>query len=305
MGQKQQTTFKITDLSGAMVALVTPMVASGDINWDQYHSLLDWHIRLKTPAVIIAGTTGESALLSAEETQKLWSIASQRCANTDTLVVAGTGAISPQQVMANNKLAAECGAQVALVVTPYYLRLTQQALHDHFWAIADDSPLPVLLYNVPSRTGNDLQTKTTQALARHPNIIGIKEAKADMERIKQLAKIDSFAVLSGDDGSFYQAMQQGADGVISVAANVRPQALQNICHAITLGDANKANESDQSLQNLYHLLGQEPNPGPIKAVMTAAKMISSGIRSPLQLMTLNQSQHKQYIDAIKQEFTQA
>jgi len=303
MDQKQQSALKTTDLSGAMVALVTPMNSEGDINWDQYQHLIDWHISLKTPAVIIAGTTGESALLTTEETERLWSIATQRCANTDTLVIAGTGAISPRQVMTNNQQAAACGAHVALVVTPYYLRLTQQALLDHFTAIADNSPIPVLLYNVPSRTGNDLETKTTQQLAKHDNIIGIKEAKADMGRISQLAKIDSFAVLSGDDGSFCDAMQLGAAGVISVAANVRPKALQQICHAITLGDVSHANELDQSLQGLYDLLSQEPNPGPIKAVMNAAKMLSSGIRRPLQLMSLNQTQLKQHIGAIKQEFT--
>lgn len=304
MGQKPQTTFKISALAGAMVALVTPMNAEGEIDWQEYQKLLDWHINLKTPAVIIAGTTGESALLSTAETEQLWSIAAQRCANTETLVVAGTGAISPRQVMANNKQAAACGADLVLVVTPYYLRLTQSALRDHFWDIADTSPLPVLLYNVPSRTGNDLQTKTTQALAKHPNILGIKEAKADMERITVLAKIDGFVVLSGDDESFCRAMQHGAAGVISVAANVRPRTLQQICHALALGDINKACQLDQSLQPLYQLLAQEPNPGPIKAVMNAAKMLSSGIRRPLQLMSLNQAQRKQHIAAIEQEFTQ-
>jgi len=303
MGQKPRTHFKSSDLSGAMVALVTPMDADGAIHWEHYNRLLDWHISLKTPALIIAGTTGESALLSPEETQQLWTIAAQRCINTDTRLVAGTGAISPQQVMRNNHHAADCGADAALVVTPYYLRLTQTALMDHFWAIADDSPISVILYNVPSRTGNDLQTKTTQSLAKHPNIIGIKEAKADMERIKQLAKIDSFAVLSGDDDSFCQAMELGADGVISVAANVRPKTLQQICHAHALGDINHARELNQSLQDLYQLLSQEPNPGPIKAVMSAAKMLSSGIRRPLQLMSLNQTQLKKHIDPIQQEFT--
>ncbi len=304
MDQKNDSALNVHDLAGAMVALVTPMDSRGEIDWDQYQALIDWHIKIKTPALIIAGTTGESALLSATETRQLWTLAVQRCANSQTRVVAGTGAISPQQVMTNNKQAAACGVHVSLVVTPYYLRLTQQALHDHFWAIADDSPIPVLLYNVPSRTGNDLHGKTTKALAKHPNIIGIKEAKADMERIEELAKIDTFAVLSGDDGSFCQAMHKGAAGVISVAANVRPKALQQICHAMTLGDVNKAFEMDQSLQSLYQLLGQEPNPGPIKAVMAAAKMLSSGIRRPLQLMALTQKQLKQHIGAIEQEFTQ-
>ncbi|KAA3641819.1 MAG: 4-hydroxy-tetrahydrodipicolinate synthase [Proteobacteria bacterium] len=304
MQNKQSLQVK-QSLSGAMVALVTPMHDHGEINWDQYKDLLDWHINIKTPGLVITGTTGESALLNAQETQQLWTMAAERCAGSDTLLVAGTGAISPQQVMTNNNQAAACGAQVALVVTPYYLRLTQQALMDHFWAIADASPIPILLYNVPSRTGNDLHTKTTQALAKHPNIIGIKEAKADMERIQQLAKINSFAVLSGDDDSFCQAMHQGAVGVISVAANVRPLTLQQICHAITLGDFGKARDLNQSLQSLYQLLSLEPNPGPIKAVMAAAKMLSSGIRRPLQLMSLNQTQLKQHLSAIKQEFTQA
>lgn len=293
----------IHSMSGAMVALVTPMKASGEIDWNQYRILLEWHRAIKTPAVIISGTTGESALLSQDETNKLWSMACQICEDSETLVIAGTGSISPEQVKHNNHAAATAGVNMALVVTPYYLRLTQQALYDHFWSIADDSPIPIILYNVPSRTGNDLQTNTTRKLAKHPNILGIKEAKNDMQRIEQLAQIQSFAVLSGDDGSFCQAMQKGADGVISVAANVRPLTLQQICHALTLGDVSKAQELDQSLQSLYQLLGSEPNPGPIKAVMAAAKMLSSGIRRPLQLMSLNQTQLKQHIGAIKQEFT--
>ncbi|MFV0543063.1 MAG: 4-hydroxy-tetrahydrodipicolinate synthase [Marinicella pacifica] len=304
MAQKQNTAIKASDLSGAMVALVTPMHEQGDIDLDAYKRLLNWHVHIKTPAVIIAGTTGESALLTAEETQALWTIAGQCCAGSDTRLVAGTGAIAPQKVMTHNRRAADCGAQLALVVTPYYLRLTQQALKDHYWAIADDSPIPILLYNVPTRTGNDLATKTTQALAEHPNIIGIKEAKADMERIAQLAKINDFAVLSGDDDSFCRAMLQGADGVISVAANVHPKALQQICHALALGDVNGAQKLDQSLRPLYQLLSHEPNPGPIKAVMHAAKMLSSGIRPPLQLMSLSRTQQKQFTQAIEQEFTQ-
>lgn len=304
MGQNRQSPLHAHELSGAMVALVTPMHENGEINWDQYQTLLDWHIKIKTPALIISGTTGESALLNTQETQQLWARAVKYCGDSNTLVVAGTGAISPDQVMVNNQQAADCGVQVALVVTPYYLRLTQQALKDHFLAIADASPIPILLYNVPTRTGNDLQTKTTKELAKHPNIIGIKEAKADMERIAQLAKIDNFAVLSGDDNSFFQAMREGAQGVISVAANVRPLAIQQICHAMVLGDMAKAQDINQSLEALYQLLGHEPNPGPIKAVMAAAKMLSSGIRRPLQLMPLNQAQLKQHLGAIEQEFTQ-
>jgi len=305
MGQKKQTTLMARDLTGAMVALVTPMEVNCAIDWLAFERLIRWHIKSKTVAIIIAGTTGESALLTAEETQALISKAAKLCADTETLVIAGTGAISPHQVIRNNQIASECGAAACLVVTPYYLRLTQQALYDHYSLIADNSSLPLILYNVPTRTGNDLQAKTTQKLARHPNIIAIKEAKADMGRITELLKIESFAVLSGDDGSFCEAMQLGAHGVISVAANVRPMAIQQICHTNALGDYSKAKDLNHSLQSLYELLANEPNPGPVKAVMAATKMISSAIRQPLQLMSLTQTQLKQHLPAIQQEFTEA
>ncbi len=305
MGQIQQSILTARDLSGAMVAIVTPMNGDGSIDWLSFERLVCWHIRLKTVAIIIAGTTGESALLNTDETKKLISKAVTLCADTTTWVVAGTGAISAQQVISNNQMAAECGAAACLVVTPYYLRLTQQALYDHFKLIADNSPLPVILYNVPGRTGNDLQSKTTKELALHPKIIAIKEAKSDMSRITELLKIDSFAVLSGDDLSFCEAMQLGAHGVISVAANVRPMAIQQICHATALGDYTKAKELNDSLHDLYELLCIEPNPGPVKAVMAEAKMLSSAIRQPLQLMSLTQTQLKRHLPAIKQEFTEA
>ena len=183
------------DLTGSMVAMVTPMHGDGSINFSQWQTLIDWHVKCGTDAVVVAGTTGESALLTATEIAELITAAVNVCKNTNTKVIVGTGAIDPEKVIQANQQATDLGADAVLVVTPYYLTLTQNALYAHFLTIEAQSKLPIILYNVPNRTGVDLQASTTTKLALRPNIIGIKEAKADMERIKQLVKIKDFSVL--------------------------------------------------------------------------------------------------------------
>ncbi len=291
------------DLTGSMVALITPMHADGSINFSQWQTLLEWHIRCGTNAVVVAGTTGESALLKTTEVDALVKSAVNACKKSNTKVIVGTGAIDPLKVIAANLQAAQLGADAALVVTPYYLTLTQNALLEHFKAIAAESDLPIILYNVPSRTGIDLQASTTAKLAQIANIIGIKEAKADMERIKKLLKIKNFSVLSGDDSSFVKTMALGAHGVISVAANARPQVIKRICDHIQFGNTSEAEQLNESLVPFYEFLFHEPNPCPVKAIMHAADIIDIGIRKPLILTPLKSTHINQQIKPICQEFS--
>ncbi len=292
------------DLTGSMVALVTPMHSDGSINYQQWDHLIKWHIGCGTSALVVAGTTGESALLSTDEIKKLVSSAVELCQDSNTHVIVGTGAIDPADVVTANHQAHQLGADAVLVVTPYYLTLTQAALRDHFKQIAEQTDVPIILYNVPGRTGNDLQADTTAELAKHPKIIGIKEAKADMERIKKLVKIKNFTVLSGDDGSFVRAMSLGAHGVISVAANARPKAIKGLCNHIQLGNMPEAEQQNEKLTVFYDFLFHEPNPCPVKAIMQAAEMIDGGIRKPLQMTALKTADLNKHLKFIRQEFNQ-
>ncbi len=290
------------DLTGSMVALVTPMNSDGSINHNQWSTLIKHHIACGSQALVVAGTTGESALLHATEINELTQQAVALCSGTATQVVVGTGHIQAQQVSTANQQAYEQGAQAVLVVTPYYLTLTQAALQAHFQRIADHSPLPVILYNVPGRTGIDMQASTVVKLATHPNIIGIKEAKADMDRIKQLVRIKDFAVLSGDDDSFVSAMAHGANGVISVAANVIPKTIKAICNHMQLGNIPEAEQLNNTMQPLYDFLFHEPNPCPVKAIMHEADLIAAGIRQPLMMTQLKTSDINKHLKTIRQEF---
>ncbi|WP_395374493.1 4-hydroxy-tetrahydrodipicolinate synthase [Marinicella sp. W31] len=292
------------DLYGGMVALATPMRADGSIHYEQWDALIQWHLRSGTRALIVAGTTGESAMLSTDEFKQLIERAAKLCSGTETAIIAGTGAIQPDKSIELTHIAADSGAQAALVVTPYYIRIGQQALITHYRHIADAASIPLILYNVPSRTTLDLTASTSLKLAQHENIIGIKEAKPDMQRIQKLAThgADEFVVLSGDDDTFLNAMQVGARGVISVASNVRPQAINRICHTQLLGDAPAADKLNQELAHLYQLLFVEPNPIPVKWLLHQAGIIDNGIRAPLQWLDEPKISWKNELNKIKQEY---
>ena len=290
------------DLTGCMVALVTPMNIDTSINYTEWEQLIKWHVAIGTDALVVAGTTGESALLSVDEINRLSTSAVKLCQNSNTKVIVGTGAIDPEKVIAANRHALNNGADAVLVVTPYYLTLTQDALINHFQYIATNTKLPIILYNVPSRTAIDMQHNTTAQLAKIDNIIGIKEAKADISRIENLLKIKNFSVISGDDASFVDAMGLGAHGIISVAANVRPMAIKTLCNNMQLGAKSQAKSLNNELKPLYEFLFHEPNPCPVKSLMHQANMISSGIRRPLVLTKISNTQVKPIIQPIIQEF---
>jgi 4-hydroxy-tetrahydrodipicolinate synthase len=293
------------DLYGCMTALVTPMNASGEINYKQWQKVLQWQIDSGVKAVIVAGTTGESAVLSKAEFTQLLKVAVEVCKDTATHVIAQTGAISAETVIEYNNISHQIGANAVLVVTPYYLRTTQEGLYQHFMKIAEVSPLPIILYNVPTRTQNDLYAKTTVRLAQHNRIIAIKEAALDESRISELAKKipEDFSILSGNDDTFLKSMQHGARGVISVASNTQPKTVTEICTLMDLGDVISAKKLNSSLENLYKMLSCQPNPIPVKFLLQQAGLISEGIRLPLVWFNGYFSGIKRLIKQTKEDYS--
>ena len=269
-------------LSGSITALATPFTAAGDINLPAWRRLLQAQLDAGTRGLVVAGSTGEAAALFDAEYEALLRGAVEQVGGRIP-VLAGTGQSSTAKTIEANRRAAALGADAALVVTPPYVRPTQAGLLAHYRAVADDGGLPVVLYNVPGRTGCDMAAETTAELSLHPNIVGIKEARADAERMQALLPLrrSGFAVLSGDDPTAARAMLAGADGVVSVASNVVPNAFRRLCELALGGDAGATSEFDARLHELYHFLGLEPNPIPVKALL-ALDGIGHGLRLPLQ-----------------------
>jgi 4-hydroxy-tetrahydrodipicolinate synthase len=268
-------------LSGSITALATPFNAAGELDLDAWQRLLQQQLDGGTQAVVVAGSTGEAAALFDAEFDALLRSAVEFVAGRIP-VLAGTGLSNTAKTIEQTRRAAALGADAALIVTPPYVRPTQAGLVAHYRAIADDGALPVVLYNVPGRTGGDLLPETVTELCGHPRIVGIKEARAEVERMDALLKLKSndFAVLSGDDPTACRAMLAGADGVISVASNVLPAAMRRLCDLIRAGKSESAQEWDARLQPAFEFLGIEPNPIPVKALLTL-QSIGHGLRLPL------------------------
>ncbi|MCM2356054.1 MAG: 4-hydroxy-tetrahydrodipicolinate synthase [Arenimonas sp.] len=268
-------------LSGSITALATPFTASGAPDSDAWLRLLDAQLEGGTAAVVVAGSTGEAATLSDDEYTALLRAAVARVGGR-VPVLAGTGLSGTAKTIAQTRLARDHGANAALVVTPPYVRPTPDGLVAHYTAVAEQGGLPVVLYNVPGRTGCDMQPETVARLCRHPNIIGLKEARGDEARWQALYPLagPGFALLSGDDPTFVRAMLGGAAGVISVASNVVPRAFARLCALVRAGEADAARALDARLAGLYDFLGVEPNPIPVKALL-ARQGIGHGLRLPL------------------------
>ena len=268
-------------LSGSITALATPFASSGDIDFPAWRRLLDAQIEGGTRAVVVAGSTGEAAALEQDEYACLLKDAVTHVAGRIP-VLAGTGLSGTAKTVAQTRLAADCGANAALVVTPPYVRPTQAGLIAHYTAVADHGGLPVVLYNVPGRTGCDLLPETVARLCGHPGIIGIKEARSEETRWAALYPLRSpdFSLLSGDDPTFLRAIADGADGVISVASNVVPGSFRRICEFLATGATERARALDAQLQSLYDFLGVEPNPIPVKALLKRLGC-GDGVRLPL------------------------
>ena len=267
---------------GSIVALVTPFTGQGEVDTSALRRLVDYHMEQGSNGLVIAGTTGESASLTPDELTAILDLVVEQLGGRIP-VIAGTGNASTRRSVEQTRLAAAHGADAALLVTPYYVRPPQRGLEAHFVAIADESDIPVILYNVPSRTSVDLLPRTVERLSAHPRIVGIKEATGDMQRIDEILDRcgDSFAVLSGDDHSCLQAMKHGAHGVISVAANVAPRRISELCTAAHLQDWARADVLEMELSHLFDILMIETNPIPVKWALFEMGLIGPHIRLPM------------------------
>lgn len=269
-------------LSGSIVALVTPMTANNELDWDALHKLLDWHLQQGTNAIVAVGTTGESATLSVTEHKSVIKAVVDHVKGKIP-VVAGTGANSTSEAIELTASAKSAGADACLLVTPYYNKPTQEGLYQHFKKIAEDVAIPQVLYNVPGRTAVDMLPETVLRLAKVENIIGIKEATGDLSRGQEIIdqKPDDFIVLSGDDATAVELILAGAKGNVSVTANVAPAQVAEVCRLALAGDAVNARTKNEFLNDVNKALFLESNPIPVKWALAQMGLIPSGIRLPL------------------------
>ena len=276
----------MNDLRGSLVALVTPMTASGAIDWAALDGLVDWHLESGTHGIVPVGTTGESATLShAEQKQVIEAVV--RRVKGRVPVVAGTGANATAEAIELTRAAQGDGADYCLSVTPYYNKPTQEGLYRHYCAIAEAVDLPMVLYNVPPRTACDMQAETVARLSAVDSIVGIKEACGDPGRVAEIKALvpDDFVLLSGDDAYTLTMVGHGAVGAISVTANVLPAAMAEFCRAFIDGDDDKARALDAKLQPIHEALFMETSPIPTKWALNAMGRIDVGIRLPLVELT--------------------
>ena len=272
-------------LIGSLVAIVTPMSDDGNIDYSAFKKLIDWHVESGTKGIVVAGTTGESATLTVDEHTALIEAAVAHAAGR-VPIIAGTGANSTTEAIELSSHAKKIGASYSLSVVPYYNKPSQEGLYLHFRTIAEAVDIPLILYNVPSRTVADLANETVFRLAEIENIIGIKDATADMGRGSELISStpEDFAVYSGDDASFLPLMMLGSQGVISVTANIVPKQMQEVCDAVQSRDFELAKKINDRLHMLHTNLFVEANPIPVKWGLKRMGRIGEGIRLPLTNM---------------------
>ncbi|MFP6682824.1 MAG: 4-hydroxy-tetrahydrodipicolinate synthase [Gammaproteobacteria bacterium] len=271
---------------GSMVAVITPMYGGvspdAPIDWDRFENLLDFHVSQGTDAIVAIGTTGESATLSEREHCDAVARVVDHI-NGRVPVIAGTGANSTAEAIRLTECAAEADVDACLLVTPYYNKPTQEGLYQHFKAVAEAVPISQILYNVPGRTACDMLPETVVRLSKIDNIIGIKEATGEVERVAQLRAGcgADFVLLSGDDATGREFMLAGGDGVISVTANVVPREMSDLCRAALAGDSKRAHNIDAKLALLHNELFCESNPIPVKWAVQAMGLTDEGIRLPM------------------------
>jgi 4-hydroxy-tetrahydrodipicolinate synthase len=284
--------------SGSMVAIVTPMTTEGALDWPAWDRLLDFHVREGSDGIVVAGTTGESPVLSTAEIEELTRRAVARCRDKVKVIV-GAGSNSTDATVARTRTLSRLGVDGVMLVTPYYNKPPQEGLYGHFMAAADASAAPIILYNVPSRTAVDLLPSTIARLARHPRIVAIKEATASLSRAREIVSScpAEFVLLSGDDATALDLMSVGARGVISVSANVAPRRVHDACAAALTGDLAGARAIDASLQPLHKDLFVEANPIPVKWAVARMGIIGNAIRLPL--VELARAHHQTVLGAMR------
>ena len=285
---------------GSMVALVTPMREGGDIDEACMQRLIDFHVENHSDALIVVGTTGESATLNEEEHCQLIRHAVEM-ADGRIAIIAGTGANSTREAIDLTRCAHDAGADACLLVTPYYNKPTQEGLYRHYKAVADAIPVAQILYNVPGRTAVDMLPETVERLADIDNIVGIKEATGDMQRAREILDRcgDRLDLYSGDDATAMELILLGGQGNISVTANVAPAAMHELCAAALAGDRDTAAAINARMEVLHRTLFIESNPIPVKWALYEMGLIPAGIRLPLTPLA------SQYQDTIRQALVQA
>ena len=275
---------KNTVFTGVATAIVTPLNEKG-IDFEKFGKLIDWQINEGINAIVVCGTTGESSTLTDEEHRAAIKFAVEHIGGR-VPVIAGTGSNDAAYAIDLTKYACEIGADAMLVVTPYYNKATQNGLIQLFTAIADASTKPIILYNVPSRTGVNIAPSTCKILAEHPNICAIKEASGNISQIAEIAALvgDKMDIYSGNDDQIVPIMSLGGKGVISVLSNVMPKKSVEICDSFFAGDVKKSCEIQLELLPLINALFCEVNPIPVKAAMAAMGWCENYLRLPLTPM---------------------
>ena len=276
---------KLAPIEGCLTALVTPL-AGDRVDFEALARLVDWQIEQGVDGIVSVGTTGESATLDVDEHVAVIA-ATVKAARGRVPVIAGAGGNATAEALALTKASEGAGADGLLHVTPYYNRPSQEGLFRHFEAIAKATALPVILYNVPTRTACDLLTETVVRLADLPNIVAIKDATGNLVRGSELvAKVgDRMSVLSGDDGTTFPLYAVGARGVISVVSNVAPRAMSDMWDAVRDGDWERARKRHFELRVLSQMLFAEPSPAPTKAALSILGRCSPEVRLPLVAAT--------------------
>ena len=269
-------------LRGCGTALVTPFRESGEVDEEALRSLVDWQIEEGVHFLVPCGSTGEAATLSLEEQVRVVAITVDQ-ADGRVPVVAGAGSNDTAAAVERSRRIASTGATHLLHVSPPYNRPQQRGLIEHFTAVADASPCPLVLYNVPGRTGSNVAAATTLALAAHPNIVGTKEAAGNCDQVAEIARHrpPGFALLSGDDYLTVPFMALGADGVISVVSNATPRAVAELAAAMACGDLARARDLHYRLSDWMRAAFVESNPVPVKAALGMMGRIHPGVRLPL------------------------
>ena len=273
-------------LRGSIVALITPMTSSGDVDWQALDRLLAWHLEQGTHGIVPMGTTGESATLDTGEHLEVIKRTISVVAG-QVPVIAGTGSNSTAEAIHQTREAQKFGADACLLVSPYYNRPSQEGIYQHYKAIAEATDGPLVLYNVPPRTARDMEAETVARLSHIDGIIGIKEACGDAERVGEIRALvdDTFILLSGEDAQTFRMMELGAVGTISVTANVLPAKMAHFCETFLAGDQEQARALDAELQPIHEILFVEPSPTPSKWALYEMGMIDRGIRLPLLELT--------------------
>lgn len=275
--------------TGSIVALVTPMDVKGNVDKVSLNNLVEYHIQNGTSAIVSVGTTGESATLDHKEHIDVIKQTIE-FANGRIKVIAGTGSNATAEAISLTKQVETLGVAGCLTVTPYYNKPTQEGLYQHFKAIAENSELPQILYNVPGRTGCDLKPETVARLAKINNIVALKDATGDLSRVYTTRKLvgEDFKLLSGDDNTFVDFMLLGGDGVISVTANIAAKEITNICQLVRKGHVQEAREINENLVKLHSTLFIESNPIPIKWACEKLGLIQNAtMRLPLTPLSNN------------------